>query len=154
MKKATIFSVRRKSDDKIFTLGDKINVLISTRVKKPATITEFEYDAEFLDDTILVHTRPSYSAFGMKDAVEIDDIEPIELIGKEQYNPADYAVLNDKTLPENQIAVAVTNFTLMGQSCLMEFEWNGEKYKRLYTGAIPNDLSGCICSVQIYEKLP
>lgn len=68
----------------------------------------------------------------------------------------DYLVLNPvrelSHIQENQLAVGVRNFSLMGQPCLMGFIHNGKKYKRLHTDVIPERLVGYICSVQIYEQ--
>ncbi len=71
--------------------------------------------------------------------------------------PSDYIVLNPigelSHIGKNQIAVGVRNFSLMGQSCLMEYEHDGKKYKRKHTDIIPRDLMGKICSVQVYEEV-
>ena len=69
----------------------------------------------------------------------------------------DYLVLHPigelSHIRENQLAIGVRNFSLMGQPCLMEFSHNSKNYKRLHTDIIPNRLVGHICSVQIYEQV-
>lgn len=69
----------------------------------------------------------------------------------------DYVVLNPigelSHIKENQLAIGVRNFSLMGQPCLMEFFHDGKKYKRLNTDVIPERLAGYICSVQVYEEV-
>jgi hypothetical protein len=74
---------------------------------------------------------------------------------KPKFNPADYVVLNPigelRHIGENQIAVGVRNSSLMGKSCLMEYEFEGKQYKRQHTDVIPRYLAGEIFSVQIYE---
>ena len=76
---------------------------------------------------------------------------------KKNFNPRDYVVLdserNFRYLSKNQIAVGIRNFLLGNQPVLMEYEYQGQKYKRLHTDSIPNELAGDICSVQIYELI-
>ena len=72
-------------------------------------------------------------------------------------NNSDYIVLNPinelSHIGEDEIAVGVRNFSLMGRPCLMEYEYDGKKYKRTHTDVIPRDLAGEICSVQVYKLI-
>lgn len=78
-------------------------------------------------------------------------------IVRRSFNPDDYVVLNPigelRHIGKNEIAVGVRNFLLAGQSCLMEYEYEGKKYKRKHTDIIPRNLISKICSVQIYEEV-
>ena len=73
------------------------------------------------------------------------------------FNPNDYIVLNPigelSHIGKNEIAVGVRNFLLLGQPCLMEYEYGGKKYKRKHTDVVPRNLMGKICSVQVYEEI-
>ncbi len=84
------------------------------------------------------------------DEYENIPIEPV-------FNKNDYVVLNPinelSHIGKNEIAVGVRNFSLMGQKCLMEYEYDGKKYKRTNTDVIPKDLIGKICSVQVYKLI-
>ncbi len=79
--------------------------------------------------------------------------EKLRNIGKTKFNPNDYMVLNPDIfkLDENQIAVGIKNHTLAGKPCLMEYEYEGNVYKRLHSKFIPIRLVGKVCSIQIYE---
>lgn len=73
------------------------------------------------------------------------------------YDPDDYMVLNPinelSHIGANEIAVGVKNFLLAGKDCLMEFKYEGKKYKRVCSYIIPKSLVGKVCSVQIYEEI-
>lgn len=70
-------------------------------------------------------------------------------------NNKDCVVLNPinelSHISEDEIAVGILNFSLMGKPCLMEYYYNGKKYKRTHTDIIPKNLAGEICSVQVYK---
>lgn len=89
----------------------------------------------------------------LKEFDEQNELKPIT----RKFDPSDYIVLNPigelKHIGENEIAVGVRNFLLQGQDCLIEYEYEGKKYKRKHTDIIPKDLVGKICSVQIYELI-
>lgn len=74
-----------------------------------------------------------------------------------KFNSDDYIVLNPvgalSYLAKDEIAVGVKNFTLMGKPCLMEYTFEGKKYKRNRTAIIPFDLIGKICSAQVYKLI-
>jgi hypothetical protein len=74
------------------------------------------------------------------------------------YNPADYRVLNPETcadiLGKDEIAVGVVNFGLLSKPALMEYYHEGHRYLRKHTGTIPDILSGEVCSVHIYHRVP
>ncbi len=74
-------------------------------------------------------------------------------IYKPEFNAKDYLVLNPMMfkLGKNQIAVGVVNFALSGQSCLMQYTYEGKIYERRHSEHIPESMIGQVCSVQIYE---
>lgn len=68
----------------------------------------------------------------------------------------DYIVLNEQLFPylnKDEIPVGIRNFMLLGKPCLMDIIFEGNKYKRIFTEAIPHQLASDICSVQIYRKI-
>lgn len=75
---------------------------------------------------------------------------------KLKYSDENYVVLNPidelSHIEEDEIAVGVRNFRLLGQPCLMELEHDGYVWNRKCTDIIPRDLTGQICSVQVYKK--
>ncbi len=71
------------------------------------------------------------------------------------FNQNDYVVLNPigelSHIGKDEIAVGIKNFKLLGASCLMDYNYEGKVYKRIYSDAIPRNLIGQICSVQVYK---
>ncbi len=71
------------------------------------------------------------------------------------FNQNDYIVLNPigelSHIGKDEIAVGIKNFKLQGASCLMDYTYEGNVYKRIHSDVIPRGLMGQICSVQIYK---
>ncbi len=71
-------------------------------------------------------------------------------------NSLDYIVLNERLFPylnKDEIPVGIRNFMLLGKPCLLNIVYEGNKYKRMFSEALPHQLVSDICSVQIYKLI-
>ena len=69
--------VKRLTDHIEFNIGDKINVLISHRVKKPAKIISFQITTGFNPDPpfLIAKTEPPFCSWSRGIGLDIEDIE-------------------------------------------------------------------------------